>query len=49
LNNSAKLKTEFKNILGYELGAQVGSVDEKKNRAKKSRATVPLILKERTS
>jgi hypothetical protein len=35
------MEPEFKNILGYELGARVGSIDEK-SRAKKYRATVPL-------
>jgi hypothetical protein len=34
--------TEFKNILGHESGAQVGSIPEK-TRGQKSRATVPLI------
>ncbi len=24
-----KIETEFENILGYELGAQLGSIDEK--------------------
>jgi hypothetical protein len=34
--------TEFDNILGYESGAQVGSIDEKKTTDKKSRAAIPL-------
>jgi hypothetical protein len=33
---------EFENVLGYELGAHMGSIREKKTRGQKSRATVPL-------
>jgi hypothetical protein len=36
------IKTEFKNILGYETGAHMGSIHEK-TRGWKYRATVPLI------
>jgi hypothetical protein len=39
-----KSKTEFENVLGYESGAQVGSIDEK-TRGRKSCATVPLFPK----
>ncbi len=34
----------FETNLGYESGDQVGAFDEKKNRSKKSRASVPLKL-----
>jgi hypothetical protein len=44
LNNSAKLKTKFKNILGYELGAQVGSIDEK-NQSSKISCNCPFNIK----
>jgi hypothetical protein len=36
-----EFKPEFKNVLGYELGPHMGSIQEK-NRGQKSRATVPL-------
>jgi hypothetical protein len=31
-NNSAKSKRNYKNILGYESGAQLGSIHEKNQR-----------------
>jgi hypothetical protein len=34
----------FKTNVGYESGDQVGAFDEKKNRTKKSRASVPLTV-----
>jgi hypothetical protein len=40
-----EFKPEFKNVLGYELGAHMGSIHEKKkNRGQKSYATVPLRI-----
>ncbi len=36
-----ELEPEFENVLGYELGAHMGSIHEK-TRGQKSRATVPL-------
>jgi hypothetical protein len=35
-----EFETEFENVLGYELGAHMGSIHEK-TRGQKSRATVP--------
>ncbi len=39
-----EFEPEFKNFLGYELGAHMGSIHEKKTRGQKSRATVPLSI-----
>jgi hypothetical protein len=38
-----EFEPEFEKVLGYELGAHMGSIHEKKTRGQKSRATVPLI------
>jgi hypothetical protein len=39
----SEFEIEFKNILGYESGAQMGLI-MKKTRGKKSRPTVPLRI-----